>query len=124
MSKKYMLGCDVGTSGTKTVLFAVDGTPVTSATVEYPLYQPQNGYAEQNPADWVNATMDTIAAVIRQSGVAPADIVSVGLSGQMHGLVMLDESNQVLRPSIIWCDQRTQPECDEMTRILGRDRLI
>ncbi|MBR4866459.1 MAG: xylulokinase [Clostridia bacterium] len=124
MSKKYMLGCDVGTSGTKTVLFSVDGTPITSATVEYPLYQPQNGYAEQDPADWVNATMETIAAVIRQSGVAPADIVSVGLSGQMHGLVMLDEFNQVLRPSIIWCDQRTQAECDEMTRILGRDKLI
>jgi xylulokinase len=124
MSKKYLLGIDLGTSGTKTVLFAQDGAVVASATVEYPLYQPHNGWAEQAPEDWWNAAVATLAKVVKESGVAPADIAALGISGQMHGLVMLDEHGAVLRPSIIWCDQRTGAECAEITEIIGAERLI
>lgn len=122
--EKYILGCDIGTSGTKSVLFTLGGKPVASAAMEYPLYQEQNGYAEQDPDDWVKAACSSIAAVIQKSGVDAKNIVSLGLSGQMHGLVMLDERNRPLRRAIIWCDQRTGAEAEEMTRILTREKLI
>lgn len=118
----YLIGIDVGTSGTKTVLFDEQMNVVSSAMREYPLSQPQNGWAEQNPADWYNAVIETLKEVI--SGINSEDIKGIGLSGQMHGLVMLDEDNQVIRPSIIWCDQRTQKECDEITELVGKERLI
>ena len=121
---KYVLGIDLGTSGTKTVLFDQTGHAVASATVEYPLYQPHNGWAEQDPADWWNAAAATIRTVLQKSAIAPADVVSLGISGQMHGLVMLDENGNVLRRSIIWCDQRTQQECEEITEKVGYERLI
>ena len=121
---KYVLGIDLGTSGTKTVLFDQNGKGMASATVEYPMYQPQNGWAEQDPADWANAAVATIHTVLEKSGVSPADVVSLGISGQMHGLVMLDEQNQVIRPSIIWCDQRTAKECEEITKKVGYENLI
>ena len=120
----YLLGIDIGTSGTKTVLFTERGEPVASHSVEYPLYQPQNGWAEQEPMDWWNAVCETTAAVIQKSGVAPASIGGVGLSGQMHGLVMLDSQGEPLRRSIIWCDQRTEAECEEMTRRVGAEKMI
>ena len=121
---KYVLGIDLGTSGTKTVLFDQEGRGVCSATVEYPMAQPQNGWAEQDPADWWNAAVSTIRTVLEKSGVDKKDVVSLGISGQMHGLVMLDKDGQVLRPSIIWCDQRTQVECDEIHEKVGKEKLI
>ncbi len=121
---RYVIGIDLGTSGTKTVLFDENGVTVASALVEYPMYQPQNGWAEQEPADWWHAARDTIRTVIEKSGVNNKDIAGVGISGQMHGLVMLDKDNNVLRPSIIWCDQRTAAECEEIERLVGRERLI
>ena len=121
---KYLLGVDLGTSGTKTVLFAQDGHAVCSATEEYPMYQPQNGWAEQDPDDWWRAAVNTIARVIRDGGVDADDIAGIGISGQMHGLVMLDENGEVLRRSIIWCDQRTGAECEEITRLVGAERVI
>lgn len=120
----YFIGVDIGTSGTKTVLFDGMGKVIASATVEYPLYQPQNGYAEQMPQDWDNAVMQTLADVMQQSGVDKDAVKGIGLSGQMHGLVMLDENNAVIRPSIIWCDQRTTAECEEITQKVGAERLI
>ncbi len=120
----YLLGIDIGTSGTKTVLFSEQGQPIASHTVEYPLYQPQNGWAEQDPADWWNAVCETCKAVVSKSGVKPADIGGVGLSGQMHGLVLLDERGEPLRRSIIWCDQRTGAECEEITRLVGAEKLM
>lgn len=119
-----LIGIDIGTSGTKVALFDETGTLLASHTADYPLYQPENGYAEQEPADWWNATVTGLQAVLAKSGISPADISGIGLSGQMHGLVMLDESGQVLRRSIIWCDQRTAAECEEMTRLVGADRLM
>ncbi len=121
---KYVLGIDLGTSGTKTVLFDQEGRVMASATVEYPMAQPKNGWAEQDPADWWRAAVETIRQVLAKSGVAAGDVKALGISGQMHGLVMLDEAGEVLRPSIIWCDQRTQAECDEITRRVGAQRLI
>lgn len=124
MSMKYLLGIDLGTSGTKTVLFSQDGCAVCSSTVEYPMDQPQNGWAEQNPSDWWNACVQTIKTVLQKSGINAEDIAGIGISGQMHSLVMLDENGEVLRPSILWCDQRTAEECAEITERVGAERLI
>lgn len=124
MIMNYLLGIDIGTSGTKTVLFDEKGKVIASSTGEYGMAQPQNGWAEQNPSDWWAAVCNTCKEVIAKSKVNPADIKGVGLSGQMHGLVMLDENNYVLRPSIIWCDQRTSAECVEITQKVGAERLI
>ena len=120
---KYLIGIDLGTSGTKTVLFGDDGVAVSSATEEYPLYQPHNGWAEQEPADWWNACVSTIKKVINASGISPSEIAGIGFSGQMHGLVMLDENGESLRKSIIWCDGRTVDECAEITEKVGQ-RLV
>ena len=120
----YIIGVDCGTSGTKTVLFDEVGTVIASHTIEYPMYQPKNGYAEQEPGDWANAMIETIKAVMAKSGVKKEDVKGIGISGQMHGLVMLDEAGEVIRPSIIWCDQRTAKECEEITEKVGAERLI
>ncbi len=121
---KYLLGIDLGTSGTRSVLFNTLGQVVAAKSAEYPLSQPQNGWAEQDPKDWWEAAIATISFVVRESGVNPRDILSLGISGQMHGLVMLDEKGEVLRPSIIWADQRTGEECADITRLVGQERLI
>lgn len=121
---RYLIGVDLGTSGTKTVLFDETGAAVASATEEYPLYQPENGWAEQEPEDWWNAACATIRQVLDESGAAPDAVAGVGLSGQMHGLVMLDEAGAILRRSIIWCDGRTGLECEEITQRVGAQRLI
>lgn len=120
----YLLGIDIGTSGTKTVLFDEKGMTLASDTQEYPLYQPKNGWAEQDPEDWWKASYSSIRNVLAKSGVNANDIKGVGLSGQMHGLVLLDADNRVLRKSIIWCDQRSAKECDEITSLIGAKRLI
>ncbi len=121
---KYAIGVDIGTSGTKSVMFDEKGTVIASAAIEYPLYQEKNGYAEQEPSDWYNASVNTIKKIVSDSKVDPADITGIGISGQMHGLVMLDENNEVIRKSIIWCDQRTAKECAEITEKVGAKRLI
>lgn len=121
---QYLLGVDLGTSGTKTVLFDHVGNVICAKTIEYPLYQPANGWAEQDPSDWWNATCNGIKYVINESGINPSEIAGVGLSGQMHGLVMLDKNGIILRNSIIWCDQRTDNECRQMNQIIGEKRLI
>ncbi len=121
---KYVIGIDLGTSATKTVLFDSNGTIISSSSCEYDMQQPKNGWAEQDPIDWYNAAIKTLNEVIAKSNVSSDDIVSIGISGQMHGLVMLDEANEVLRPAILWCDQRTGKECKELTESLGKETLI
>lgn len=121
---KYLLGVDLGTSGTKTVLFDEKGNAIASHTVEYPLYQPKNGWAEQDPEDWYQAAVSTMQAVLRDSKVNPADIAGLAIAGQMHGLVMLDKDGKVLRRSILWCDARTGKQCAEITERVGKQRLI
>lgn len=120
----YLLGIDIGTSGTKTALFDERGNCVAQKTFEYGMAQPRNGWAEQNPLDWWEAVCRGVQSVLTASGIDRRAVAGVGLSGQMHGLVMLDKDNNVLRPSIIWCDQRTAEECAEIEEIVGHDRLI
>lgn len=122
----YLLGMDVGTSGTKALLIDAgrDGEVVASCTKTYPLYTPRPLWAEQEPEDWWQATVSAIRELIDGSGIDPKEIRGMGLSGQMHGSVFLDEANQVLRPAILWCDQRTQSQCDWIMDTVGRDRTI
>ena len=119
--KKYLIGMDIGTSGTKSALFDLEGNVILSETAEYPLYQPKNGYAEQDPEDWWQAAKKTLKAICEK---ADGEIVGIGITGQMHSLVLLDDKNEVIRPSILWCDQRTAEECREIEEIIGRERLI
>jgi xylulokinase len=120
----YLIGLDVGTSGTKTVLFDENGKAIASVTEEYPLHTPHPGWTEQDPEDWWRATVNTLKAVVTKSGVQPEEIKGIGLSGQMHGSVFLDEQNQVVRPAILWNDSRTADACEEITRTIGEQRLL
>ncbi len=120
---KYLVGIDIGTSATKSVLFDENGTVIASVSYEYPLYQPKNGYAEQDPEDWWTGVKSTLKEIAPKA--TDGSIVGVGLSGQMHSLVLLDEKNEVIRPAILWCDQRCAKECEEIEEAMGgRDRLV
>ena len=111
MAKK-LLGIDVGTGGTRAVLMDEAGRVLNSATAEHaPMHSPQIGWAEQDPHDWWRAGCMAVRACLEKSGTSPSEIAAVGLTGQMHGLVLLDADGEVLRPSIIWCDQRTGKQC-------------
>lgn len=119
------LGIDVGTSGTKTLAMREDGAILAKTTVEYPLYTPRPGWSEQDPADWWQATVDSVRTVIRQGGIEPSSVRAIGLSGQMHGSVFLDSRHEVIRPALLWNDQRTEAECEEIeSRAGGRSALI
>lgn len=120
----YLIGIDIGTSGTKTVLYDLEGNAIAQAAQEYPMRQPQTGWAEENPEDWWNAAVATLRCVIKNSSAAPEEILGIGFSGQMHSLVMLDASGCVLRPAILWCDGRTRSECDEINARVGAQRLL
>lgn len=123
-----LLGIDLGTTGVKAALFAAeDGSTLASAFVDYPLYHPHPGWAEQNPAEWWQATLSAIRACLAggaQHGVQATDVRGVGLSGQMHGVVLLDAEHEVLRPCIIWADQRSEAQCRWITERVGAARLI
>lgn len=120
----YLIGIDVGTSGTKTAIYNEAGVPIASYTAEYPLYQPHNGWAEQNPLDWWEAVCLGLNTVMSSASITPDEVSGIGISGQMHGLVMLDKDGKVLRNSIIWCDQRTAKECEEIEDRVTHKRLI
>jgi len=120
----FLIGIDIGTSGVKTVLFDSQCNIISSEIEEYPLYQPKNGWAEQDPEDWWNATCITLKKVLRKSCVNPNEVKAIGLTGQMHSIVALDSNNDVLRRSILWCDQRSDKECDELKNIIGIDKLF
>lgn len=121
----HLIGIDVGTGGSRAVLIDAAGRIVASATVEHqPFVSLQTGWAEQDPRDWWRASAAAIRSTIANSGVNAAEIEGVGLSGQMHGAVLLDESDEVLRPAIIWCDQRSADQCRNLTTHVGASRLI
>jgi xylulokinase len=120
---KYLLGLDVSTTGSKALLIDETGAVAASHTTPHPISQPYPLWSEQNPADWWAGMVASIRAVLAKTNAASA-IQAIGLTGQMHGLVCLDAQNNVLRPAILWNDQRTQAECDEMTRVIGAKRLI
>ena len=123
-----LLGIDLGTSGVKAALFAADdGRLIADALVDYPLYHPHPGWAEQDPSDWWQATITAIRSCLTKGaagGVQAADIRGIGLSGQMHGVVLLDEQQQVVRPCIIWADQRSDAQSRWMTERVGASKLI
>ena len=101
------------------------GTVIGAATGEHePFASPHAGWAEQRPEDWWKACGEAIPAALQQAGIAARDIQCVGFSGQMHGAVLLDDSDRVLRPALIWCDQRTVAECEQLNREVGNARLI
>jgi xylulokinase len=116
------LGLDIGTGGTRAVLVNSHGKLVASASAEHaPFRAPYPGWAEQDPEDWWRAAQQSIREVL---AVSNAKVEAVCLTGQMHGAVMLDVEGCVLRPSLIWCDQRTDEECDWLHKTIGRERLI
>jgi len=117
----YLVGIDVGTSGTKTVLFDTRGKTVASKMMEYPLHAPKPGWSEQDPEDWWNAACKTLRAVTAK--VKTSEIKGVSFSGQMHGSVFLDKNNTVIRECILWNDSRTHKECDEIYERLGAKNL-
>ena len=119
------LGIDLGTSGTKSLVCRADGTILATATAEHPISHPQPGWSEQEPADWWASTLKSAREAIAQSGIKPGELKGIGLSGQMHGSVLLGKNQQVLRPALLWNDQRTAAECQEIeTKAGGRAALI
>jgi xylulokinase len=120
-----LLGIDIGTGGTRAVLVGENGRVLGAATVEHAAMQsPKIGWAEQDPSDWWNAACRAVKECLGKARTQPTEIGGIGLTGQMHGLVLLDAAGQVLRPSIIWCDQRTEEQCRQITERVGAKRLI
>ena len=117
--RKYLAGIDVGTSSVKCIVIGDDGAVLSSCSEKYPLYTPQVGWSEQEPKEWWDATKKAIRRAVVKSGVKPEEIVGLGFSGQMHGLVALDKDDRVLRRAILWNDQRTAEECDDIIRGAG-----
>jgi xylulokinase len=119
------MGIDVGTTGTRAVIVGPDGHVVGAATGDHqPMRMVKPGWAEQDPEDWWQATVRAVRAALHDAGLQGADIAAIGLTGQMHGVVLLDKAHAVLRPSLIWCDQRSQPQCEWITDRVGAGRLI
>ena len=119
------LGIDVGTGGTRAVLVDERGAVIASHAVAHDaIVSEQIGWAEQSPENWWQAAQGAVRGVLAQSGMDSAAIHAVGLTGQMHGCVMLDKAGVVLRPALIWCDQRTQPQCDWLHKTIGYERVI
>lgn len=122
--KALFLGIDVSTTGSKALVIDEKGNVLATAVNEHSISTPRPLWSEQNPQEWWDASVKSIRQAIQQAGVNGEDIKGVGLTGQMHGLVMMDAAGKVLRPAILWNDQRTAEECDEITRLLGFDRLL
>jgi xylulokinase len=120
-----VMGIDVGTGGTRAVIVDAQGRILASVTEDHaPFASPRIGWAEQHPDDWWRAAQLAIRNAIRDSRLRANQISCVGFSGQMHGAVMLDGEGKVVRPALIWCDVRTQKQCDDLMHQLGRGRLI
>ncbi|HEX8522382.1 MAG TPA: xylulokinase [Tepidisphaeraceae bacterium] len=121
----YLLGIDIGTSGTKTLICDEDGAVLATAMAEHLISQPKPGWSEQSPQEWWDATCTATKAVLKKARVKGTDIGGIGLSGQMHGSVFLGDGEKPLRPALLWNDQRTGRQCDEITaRAGGREKLI
>lgn len=117
------LGIDLGTSSVKVLAVDHNGNILGESSREYPVYYPKSNWAEQNPEDWWSNTKEAIQELISKNNLPANEIRSIGFSGQMHGLVALDEDNKVLIPAILWCDQRTAEECEDITNHFGQEKL-
>lgn len=124
MSDAFFMGIDVSTTSSKALLINTSGAVVAVAASPHTLSTPRPLWSEQDPHEWWQATVKSIRSVLQASAIDPAAIKGIGLTGQMHGLVLLDESGKVLRPAILWNDQRTQDQCDKIHRIIGKEHLI
>src|SRR6204780_5194688 len=121
----FLLGIDVGTGGTRALILDESGRVVSSATEDHRAFvSPQIGWAEQDPCDWWRACGVAVRHALEQANLRSDQISCVGLSGQMHGAVLLDEQERVVRPALIWCDVRTEKQCREITAQIGLERLI
>jgi len=120
----HVLGIDTSTTATKAVLVDETGAVVGIGAAEYGFDSPRPTWSEQEPALWWDGTVGAIRSVLRTTGADPASIAAVGLTGQMHGLVLLDAADRVLRPAILWNDQRTAHACDEIREAVGFERLV
>src|SRR5215212_12021314 len=121
----HLLGIDIGTSGTKTLVCDEDGKVLATAMAEHPISSPKPGWSEQNPEDWWQATIKATKAVLKKAKLKGADIGGIGLSGQMHGSVFLGDGERALRPALLWNDQRTAEQCAEIeSKAGGREALI
>ncbi|HWY42663.1 MAG TPA: xylulokinase [Candidatus Sulfotelmatobacter sp.] len=122
---KLFLGIDVGTGGTRALLIDESGRVVASGTHEHqPFASPQDGWAEQDPLDWWLACGAAVKKALQQAHATSDDVACVGFSGQMHGAVLLDATGNVIRPAIIWCDQRTEKQSQELEKSFGLSRII
>jgi len=124
MAKTLFLGIDVSTTGAKALLIDAEGTVVASASTPLPLSTPKPLWSEQDPRDWWNGIVTSIRTALSETGTTGSDVKAIGVTGQMHGLTLLDGRGEVLRPAILWNDQRTGAQCDEIRRRIGRERLI
>lgn len=121
----HLLGIDIGTSGTKTLICDDDGSVLATAMAEHAISSPRPGWSEQDPEDWWAATAKATRAVLKKANVKPADIGGIGLSGQMHGSVFLGNGPKPLRPALLWNDQRTVVQCRQIEeKAGGREALI
>jgi len=120
----YYLGIDVGTSGTKALVMDARAKVLAAATAEHEIHSPRPGYSEQDPDNWWAATVRAVRAAIRKAGIDGAAVAGIGLSGQMHGLVITDGAGKPLRRAIIWNDQRTAPQAAEIERKVGGPRKL
>jgi xylulokinase len=119
------MGIDIGTTGTRAVIVRPDGHVVAAATGDHqPMRMLKPGWAEQDPEDWWQATVAAVRAALEKARLAGKDVTAIGLSGQMHGVVLLDRGRAVLRPALIWCDQRSSAQCEWITEKVGAERLI
>ena len=117
-----LVGLDVGTGGARAVAVDEGGSIVAEASSEYPLHSPRPGWSEQDPADWWRGAKEALGGVAAEVG--GGEVAGIGLTGQMHGSVFLDTSDGVIRPALLWNDQRTGAQCEEITRAVGGERLI
>jgi xylulokinase len=120
----YFMGIDISTTSAKALIINEQGNVVGLGSTPQPISQPQPLWSEQNPDDWWDGVVRSIRLALQETGISAESIQAIGLTGQMHGLCMLDEGGHVLRPAILWNDQRTQKQCDEMTESIGFERLI
>lgn len=121
---KYVIGVDLGTSAVKILLVNQQGDVVKTVSKSYPLFHEKTGYSEQNPEDWVKETASGLHELMEGFEGNAEDIEGISFSGQMHGLVLLDENNEVLRPAILWNDTRTTPQCRTIYDVVGQERLL
>ena len=120
----YLLGIDIGTSGTETLICDHAGKVIATAVAEHTIESPQPGWSEQSPLQWWNATCKATKSLVKKAKVKPNQITGIGLSGQMHGSVFLADGNTPLRPALLWNDQRTQAQCDNITQLAGGKRTL